>query len=191
MKKATKTLLLMLCAVVLVVSSVLGTVAYLTDTKEVNNTFTVGKVEIKLYESVLNPETGKAYNKGQDITETGNINVKMVPGRVIEKDPTISVAADSEECYLFVKIENGIDSEVGTINWGAGSNWTQVVGTQFWKYAEKVSAGTAVPVFESFTCKDDITKYADGAGGSGIKVTAYAVQAEGLTLDGAYAVINP
>ena len=46
MKKTKKALLLSLCAVMLVTASVLGTMAYLTSTDEVVNTFTVGNVAI-------------------------------------------------------------------------------------------------------------------------------------------------
>ena len=42
MKNAKKVLLLVLCAVLLVGASVAGTVAYLTATDSVENTFTVG-----------------------------------------------------------------------------------------------------------------------------------------------------
>lgn len=47
MKTKSKALLLTLCAVLLIAASVLGTMAYLTSTDTVTNTFTVGKVEIK------------------------------------------------------------------------------------------------------------------------------------------------
>ena len=50
MKKAKKVVALLLCAVLLVVGSVAGTLAYLADTDDVVNTFTVGKVDIKLDE---------------------------------------------------------------------------------------------------------------------------------------------
>lgn len=50
-KTKTKALLMSLCAVLLVAASVLGTMAYLTDSKDVKNTFTVGNVAIKLDEA--------------------------------------------------------------------------------------------------------------------------------------------
>lgn len=46
-----KTIALVALALLLVVGSVLGTLAYLTDTKAVTNTFTVGNVSIELIES--------------------------------------------------------------------------------------------------------------------------------------------
>lgn len=51
MKKTSKALLLGLCAVLLVAASILGTMAYLTDNAKVENSFTLGKVEITLTEA--------------------------------------------------------------------------------------------------------------------------------------------
>ena len=51
MKTKRKALLLTFCAVLLVVASVLGTIAYLTANDKVTNTFTVGQVAINLDEA--------------------------------------------------------------------------------------------------------------------------------------------
>ena len=51
MKKAKKVVALALCAVMLVVGSVAGTMAYLTSNDSVTNTFTVGNVVITLDET--------------------------------------------------------------------------------------------------------------------------------------------
>lgn len=48
MKRNTKALLIVLCVALLVTGTVVGTLAYLADTDEVVNTFTVGNVDIKL-----------------------------------------------------------------------------------------------------------------------------------------------
>lgn len=102
MKKAKKILALLLCAVLLIGASVAGTMAYLTfQTNEVTNTFTIGKVEIKLDEAVVDKETGAA-TSGR--TETGNTAVRLIPGRSITKDPTVTVLKDSEDCYVRVKV---------------------------------------------------------------------------------------
>jgi predicted ribosomally synthesized peptide with SipW-like signal peptide len=53
MKKMYKVMLLVLCAALLIAGSVMGTLAYLKDTKSVTNTFTVGKVEITLDEAKI------------------------------------------------------------------------------------------------------------------------------------------
>ena len=100
MKTKSKALLLTLCAVLLVAASVLGTMAYLTSTDTVTNTFTVGKVEIKLDEAKVNangiPEEGAA-------RVTGN-SYKLMPGRTYTKDPTVTVLNGSEESYVRMKV---------------------------------------------------------------------------------------
>ena len=101
--KFRRILLLLACAVLLVSLSVGATLAYLTSTADVENTFTVGKVEIELDEAQVDKETGKAI-EGAERTKTGNTEVRMVPGRLIDKDPTVTVLAGSEDCYVRVKV---------------------------------------------------------------------------------------
>ena len=100
MKTKSKALLLTLCAVLLVAASVLGTMAYLTSTDTVTNTFTIGKVEIKLDEAKVNangiPVEGAA-------RVTGN-SYKLMPGNTYTKDPTVTVKAGSEESYVRMKV---------------------------------------------------------------------------------------
>ena len=119
MKKLTKTLLLVLCAILLVAGSVLGTVAYLTDSKEVENTFTVGNVQIKLDEAVVDQETGVATTER---TEDGNTAVRLIPGRSITKDPTVTVLKDSEDCYVRVKVTVDV-SESWTSEAAKAAGW--------------------------------------------------------------------
>ena len=111
MKRLTKTLLLVLCAILLVAGSVLGTVAFLTDSKEVENTFTVGNVQIKLDEAVVDQETGAATTER---TEDGNTAVRLIPGRSITKDPTVTVLKDSEDCYVRVKVTVDLSANLTT-----------------------------------------------------------------------------
>jgi len=101
--KMKKALLALVCAVSLVVATFVGTMAYFTDTESVTNTFTVGKVGITLDEADVKPDGTIDTNKR--VIE--NI-YHLIPGMTYIKDPTIRVDADSEECYLFVKIENGL-----------------------------------------------------------------------------------
>lgn len=94
MKTARKAILLVLCAILLVVSAVMGTLAYLTDTEDVTNTFTVGNIQIKLDESdESTPDT-------TDRTEEGNQYEDIQPGQTYVKDPTVTVLANSEDCYV-------------------------------------------------------------------------------------------
>ena len=52
--KKSKVLVMTLCAVLLVATTVLGTLAYLTDRESVTNTFTVGQVDITVDEADVN-----------------------------------------------------------------------------------------------------------------------------------------
>ncbi len=96
MKTKKKALLTVLCAVMLVVGSVFGTYAYLTDTTgPVTNTFTIGNVRITLDETDVDNST-----VGKD-RDTAN-SYKLFPGKSYVKDPTVTVDANSEDCWLFV-----------------------------------------------------------------------------------------
>lgn len=95
MKTKSKALLLTLCAVLLVAASVLGTMAYLTSSDTVTNTFTVGKVEIKLDETDITNPTGPRVQAN---------SYKLMPGTTYTKDPTVTVKAGSEESYVRMKV---------------------------------------------------------------------------------------
>lgn len=102
MKTKSKALLLTLCAVLLVAASVLGTMAYLTSTDTVENTFTVGKVAIKLDEAKVD-ESGKALTG--DAAERVKANeYHLLPGHTYTKDPTVTVKAVSEASYVRLKV---------------------------------------------------------------------------------------
>ena len=100
MKTKSKALLLTLCAVLLVAASVLGTMAYLTSTAKVENTFTVGKVEIKLDEAKVNAD-GIPVESAARVTAN---SYKLMPGNTYTKDPTVTVKAGSEASYVRMKV---------------------------------------------------------------------------------------
>lgn len=104
MKK--KTLALLLAIVLVVGCAVGGTVAYLTQTTDsIVNTFTVGNIGITL-------------------TESNNLNLKLVPGQPITKNPKVTVAAGSEACWLFVKVEPS-GNLLDYITYNIAGGWTQ------------------------------------------------------------------
>lgn len=184
MKKKTKALMLVLCAVLLVTASVLGTMAYLTSQDKVVNTFTVGKVAITLDEAQVNPDgtpvAGAARVKGNAY--------HLLPGHGYTKDPTVHVQANSEDSFIFVKVENGIESyEAGTTIAAqiAANGWKPLkdVANVYYKTYTKGDAIKDFPVFESFTIAD----HADTADSwnnfsaeTNVTVTAYAVQQDGF-----------
>lgn len=95
MKKKGKALLLCTGAVALVAGSVLGTIAFLTDTEEAINTFTIGNVSISIAESKVD-ENGVPV--GEETTDANEY--RLVPGVTYTKDPTVTVDAESEESYV-------------------------------------------------------------------------------------------
>lgn len=95
--KKSKVLVMTLCAVLLVATTVLGTMAYLTSEASVVNTFTVGKVEITLDEAKVNPDGTPVTPAAR--TDAGNV-YHLIPGKTYTKDPTMTVVKGSEESYV-------------------------------------------------------------------------------------------
>ena len=181
MKTKGKALLLVLCAILLVVASVLGTLAYLKDEATVTNTFTVGNVAITLNETDVD-EYGVAIENAPPVTEN---EYKLIPGHKYKKDPIIHVDADSEDCYLFVKITDNIaDIQApDTIAQQLAANgWALVDGeTDVYYHNAVASKSTDVPVFDYFKIKGEVesTELAT-YNGKNIVVIAYAVQEDGF-----------
>ena len=179
MKKAKKILILALCALLLVGATIAGTVAYLTSTDSVENTFTVGNVAITMVESVVDEYGAKT----SGTTDTGN-TYKLIPGHEYTKDPTIKVSEGSEDCYIFVEIDNGLGADAALT---MSADWAKVSKTEnksVWVYgtaAEPVPVGAendAVVPFTAFTFGEEADPAAYSA--AKITVTAYAIQADGL-----------
>ena len=187
--KAKRTLALLLCMVMLVAGSVLGTVAYLPDDDAAVNTFTVGKVYITLDEKDVDDSTPNADR------DTAN-KYHLLPGQTYVKDPVIHVDAESDACYLFVKVENGIadietkDTSKTIAAQMAAKGWKSVDGDEnLYIFAKgdnvdkyELYAGANVEVFDSFTVDGDSVdnEMLDKYEGKNITVTAYAVQKAGF-----------
>lgn len=202
MKTAKKAMLMTLCAIILVVATVFGTMAYLTSTDEVVNTFTVGNVAIKLDEAKVNPD-GSLVTGAARVKEN---SYKLLPGHTYTKDPTVTVVEGSEESYVRMKVTFNNANELDTIfapdganltsifngydsaNWIAKGNTEDATANtrtyEFW-YKEAVGAPTADvaldALFDSITVpgtitKDQLAKLADFK----ITVVAEAIQADGF-----------
>ena len=184
MKKKTKALMLVLCAVLLVTASVLGTMAYLTSTDQVVNTFTVGKVAITLDEAKVDPD-GTAVTPAERVK--GNA-YHLLPGHTYTKDPTVHVQANSEDSFIFVKVENGIanyEDRPTIAEQIAARGWTPLTGVAnvYYKAYTKSAEITDLPVFGNFTIADHANA-TDGwnnfSAETKVTVTAYAVQQDGF-----------
>lgn len=179
MKSKKKVFLTVLCAAALVVASVLGTMAFLTSKDQVNNTFTVGKVAITLDEA-------KVTDMGAPVAKADRVKAntyKLIPGHNYTKDPTIHVAADSEDSWIFIKVENGLTSIINTPTIESqitDNGWTALDGVTGVYYKEYTSAATAtdLAVFGAFKIKDDadVSTYSNAK----IDVYGYAIQKDGF-----------
>lgn len=217
MKTRTKALLLVLCAALLVAVTALTTIAWLTHTPEsVVNTFTFtdsDKVTITLDEAKVDAY-GNPLKKSAEQNPDGSYNYvsattseaervyantyKLLPGHSYVKDPTIHVADDSIDCFLFVTVDNaiaGIEDETTIADQMTVKGWVKVEGyTNVYALMETVkdgdttktqlvkkSAGQDAVVFESFKIKGTETATSLAAyNNQTVTVKAYAVQAEGF-----------
>ena len=101
-KKLQKLIVFGLAVSMMVAATVMGTIAYLTDTQEVTNTFTVGKVDIWLHETdvdLMGQPVGNNVHTGW-----GN-QYHLLPGQTYTKDPTVTVVNGSEESYIRLIVE--------------------------------------------------------------------------------------
>mgnify|MGYP004660565133 FL=1 len=213
MKTKSKALLLTLCAALLVAASVLGTMAYLTDTDTVTNTFTVGKVDIKLDEA-------KANTDGSLVEGAARVKAnsyKLLPGHTYNKDPMVTVEDGSEASYIKMTVTFSKASALDAIfaltgadltsifNGYDPANWIYKDNTkdatadtctyEFW-YKETVGApdGDVAldALFDSITVPGTVTnEQLATIEGMTITVNAYAIQADGFAnAEAAWAAFN-
>ena len=196
MKKTTKKVLALVSSAVLLVSaSVLGTMAYLTSQDVVTNTFSVGKVTITLDEADVKTDGTK-----EDTTDRVKSNeYHLMPGHDYIKDPTVHVAANSENSWIFIKVENGIanieDGSNPIATQISNKGWTALDGVNgvYYKEYTKSETQTDLIVFEKFVVNETVNgttleTYKDAQ----IKVTAYAIQKDGIdSVSAAWSALNP
>lgn len=203
MKTTRKVVLTLVCAILLVAATIMGTMAYLTSTDKVENTFTVGKVAIKLDEAKANAD-GTLFDQGQ--TRVNANTYKLLPGHTYAKDPMVTVLKDSESSYIKMTVTFSMAKELDAIFAPTGADLTSIFGGynssnwiakdvtkdaaantrtyEFW-YKEAVAAPDAdVPLdalFDSITVPGTITNTQLAAiEGMTITVNAYAIQADGF-----------
>lgn len=204
-KNMKKKLLIMSVAMVLVCAFAVGmTLAYLTSTDEVVNTFTVGNVQIKLDEADVD-EYGVP--QGSPAPRVSRNDYKLIPGHEYTKDPTVTVLEGSERSYIKMTVTFSKSRELDAIFAPTGAdltsifkgydstNWICKGNTEdasantrtyeFW-YKETVAAPTADvaldALFDSITVPGTINNaQLRTIEGMTITVNAYAIQADGFT----------
>lgn len=202
MKTKTKTLLITMCAIMLVAATVFGTMAYLTSTPDaVTNTFTIGKIAITLDEAKV-----KTDGTPDGTTRVTGNEYHLLPGHSYGKDPTVHVTANSEDSWIFVKVVNGISAfEAASVEGGYQSiadqiavknGWTALTGVDgvYYKEYAKNTSAVNLEVFNNFKIDDNaesITGWANIGAANNVTVTAYAIQKDGLSVTEAWAALNP
>ncbi len=174
MKAQTKKLLIAIVSVLILITGTIGiTLAWFTDkTPTIQNTFTVGNINIKL------EETERTY--------------KMVPGYTLPKDPTVTVVKGSVDCWLFIKIDKSANLD-SFIDYTIATGWTQLEAGSNVYYREVANDEVADQSFavlkdNQVTVKTTVTKEMvdalTGAEGQNpnptLSFTAYAIQKYGF-----------
>lgn len=201
-KNLKKLLLTVCCAALLVCVSIGATVAYLTSQDKVENTFTVGSVNITLDEAKVN-ENGKKVEPEERVKSN---SYKLMPGHEYSKDPTVTVKAGSEESYvrMLVTVTFGktvdvskLPASLNGIVTGYSADWVRngepaitnengkTVVKYEYRYNKTVSAPNAdieLPaLFEGIKVPSDWTnKTLEDLGGFKIDIVAEAIQKDGF-----------
>ncbi len=175
--KNSKLVLSSLALVLLLCSVVNGSLALLIDkTDPVVNTFTYGDINIELHESDT-----------KDGDENDNTNsYQMMPGMEIAKNPLVTVKANSENAWLFVKLEKSENLDT-FIEYQIADGWTALDGVEGVYYREVEKAQTDAQYYvikgNKVLVKEDVTKEmlnqldaGEAANYPTLTVTAYAVQ---------------
>ena len=225
---------LLLALVLMIGCAIGGTLAWLiADTGPVTNTFTYGNIDLTLDETKVNLNgdpvdgDGNPVEGGEDParTNTGN-KYKLLPGREYLKDPVVTVAAGSEACWLFVKVEEiggklTLTAEDGTtqvdcsfgdfLTYAIADGWTELndgdstdgVHVYCWHEAVEAIPANGEPAAFHVLKDDKVTvnsgiskammdalKDGDPNNAPTLKITAYAVQREGIeTAAAAWALV--
>lgn len=182
MKK--KSLLTMVVALALVGAVGVGaTLAYLSDTTTtLTNTFTVGSgIDISQDES-----DESTPDDDTDRTEEGNDYNDIQPGDVLVKDPTVTVKANSSECYVFMQVEGADALTAQNFTFDAfNAAWTKVAGKgtldgvyQYKTTVAKADADTVLePLFTTVTYSLEVEEVVEDEDLADVVIKSCAVQA--------------
>lgn len=173
--KKQKKIIILLVAIIAIIFTAQGIIAYLTDTKTVDNVFVIGSVSIKLEEP--------------NWEETNGINI--TPGKVIKKDPTI-INDGKNSAYVYIKVEVpkvtlNSGSKGALFTYAVNNEWEEItskteskedsiVKVYYYKTALD-SQEVTTPLFDTVSVADyDVS--IDNT--QTIRVTGYAIQSENL-----------
>lgn len=207
---------ILLCVTLVALAAIGATFAYLTDSKTVNNTFTMGNVAIKLDETDIKNPTG-------DRVTSNEYNV--YPGAVVKKDPIVhNTGKNAAYIRATINVENwmnncaayypefgiaypsaGYEQSLLRLVGDLGEGWsivgvttgdTFIYGEQFdakfiLKYDGELAAGdNTTAMFQTVTIPAGIDNV-NTEGFNEVKVVAQAIQADGFdTWEAAFAAYD-
>ena len=154
-------------AVILVVGVGVTVALLVSSTNPIVNTFTFGGVNITL-------------------TETTGTEYTMTPGVPVKKDPTVTVLADSETSWLFVKVDKQHNFDAFCV-YEMEDGWTALDGQEgvYGRLVEKSMADQVFPVLKDnrILVRDTVTEEQLAAVSERptLTFTAYAIQGDSLT----------
>lgn len=161
-KRLTVIIASLLCVVVVGVGTTLAVLIAISG--PVENTFTVGDIEITL-------------------EETASDGYQLIPGKTYAKDPKITVKSGSEDCWLFVNVDKtaGFDDY---ISYAIDDGWSMLHGGVYYREVTDIDSDTVFEVIQdnTVTVKDGLTEEQIGRITENPKITfsAYAVQSYGI-----------
>ena len=185
----------LIAAIVLVIGCTAGgTVAWLVSKPDpIVNVFTVGNINATLTEAA----------------KTEKKEFKIVPGVDITKDPVATVKANSEDCYLFVKLTEKnwpafteADNTTRKVKYEIADGWTKLEdGVYYREVAKNGTTDQSYPVLQDnkVTVSNTLTKEEANdmdlaikkTGAPELTVAVYAVQKEGMgSVDKAWETAN-
>ena len=206
---------ILLCVTLVALAAIGATFAYLTDTKTVDNTFTMGNVAIKLDETNVNDPEGARVTSNE---------YNVYPGAVVTKDPivhntgknaayiraTVNVSNWMNLCAAYYPDfketfpNDGYKAALNLLVGELGEGWS-VVGVEagdtftigqfdakfILKYDGALAAGAdTTAMFQTVTIPAGIDN-ANTESFSGVKVVAQAIQADGFdTWEAAFAAYD-
>lgn len=187
MRKSQKLMIISSLLAVIAVLTIGPTLSWLSSTsKPVINTFAGGTIAVQLDEALVGPD-GKAV-VGEGAQRVTANSYKYSAGAVLDKDPTPTVLKGSEECYVFLLVENGLNDKF-TMNYDTTS-WRRVAesdGKTVYAYSTKVDALNSnedvklTPIFTRVTVSPELTAAdIENMGEKKLCVTAFAVQTANL-----------
>ena len=163
-------ILIALCVLLIAINVPLGYAWLMGQSNEVENTFTVGDIQISL-------------------TERSGAFYKITPGTTIAKDPRVTVAGGSESCWLFVRIETtqGFDRY---LKYSPDNTWQRLDGHTdiFYRTVEETETARSFPILEGdmLTVPDTLTEEILAAITEDPTMTFYAYAIQQAGIDSAY-----